>query len=91
MTSNVGSDLIKRDSNLGFSVTSDEEQSHEDAYQRMKDKVLNELKKYSVKKIIVIDPNDLGTIKSIKNYKCRIIKQKKPNINFIQVNFIILI
>ena len=41
-------------------------------------KVLNELKKYSVKKIIVIDPNDLGTIKSIKNYKCRIIKQKKP-------------
>ena len=44
MTSNVGSDLIKRDSNLGFSVTSDESQSHEDAYQRMKDKVLNELK-----------------------------------------------
>tara|TARA_B100000029_G_scaffold515521_1_gene623051 strand:- start:4995 stop:7499 length:2505 start_codon:yes stop_codon:yes gene_type:complete len=44
MTSNVGSDLIKRDSNLGFSVTSDEVQSHEDAYQRMKDKVLNELK-----------------------------------------------
>ena len=44
MTSNVGSDLIKRDSNLGFSVTSDEEQSHEDSYQRMKDKVLNELK-----------------------------------------------
>ena len=44
MTSNVGSDLIKRDSNLGFSVTSDEEQSSEDAYKRMKDKVLNELK-----------------------------------------------
>ena len=44
MTSNVGSDLIKRDSNLGFSVTSDEDQSHEDSYQRMKDKVLNELK-----------------------------------------------
>ena len=44
MTSNVGSDLIKRDSNLGFSVTNDEEQSSEDAYKRMKDKVLNELK-----------------------------------------------
>ena len=44
MTSNVGSDLIKRDSNLGFSVTSDEDQSLEDSYQRMKDKVLNELK-----------------------------------------------
>ena len=44
MTSNVGSDLIKRDSGLGFSVTSDEVHSQEDAYLRMKDKVLNELK-----------------------------------------------
>ena len=44
MTSNVGSDLIKRDSNLGFSITHDEAQSHEDRYKRMKDKVLSELK-----------------------------------------------
>ena len=44
MTSNVGSDLIKRDSSLGFSVTSDEVHNQEDAYLRMKDKVLNELK-----------------------------------------------
>ena len=44
MTSNVGSDLIKRDSALGFAVTQDEAQTHEDRYRRMKDKVLNELK-----------------------------------------------
>ena len=44
MTSNVGSDLIKRDSNLGFSIAQDEVQTHEDRYKRMKDKVLSELK-----------------------------------------------
>ncbi len=44
MTSNVGSDLIKRDSSLGFSITHDEAQTHEDRYKRMKDKVLSELK-----------------------------------------------
>ena len=44
MTSNVGSDLIKRDSNLGFTLAQDEVQTHEDRYKRMKDKVLSELK-----------------------------------------------
>ncbi|MBH76706.1 MAG: NDP-hexose 4-ketoreductase [Dehalococcoidia bacterium] len=44
MTSNVGSDLIKRDSSLGFAISQDEAQTHEDRYKRMKDKVLNELK-----------------------------------------------
>ena len=44
MTSNVASDLIKRDSGLGFTRTGDEAQSLEDKYQRMKDKVLSELK-----------------------------------------------
>ncbi len=44
MTSNVGSDLIKRDSSLGFAISHDETQTHEDRYKRMKNKVLNELK-----------------------------------------------
>ena len=44
MTSNVGSDLIKRDSAMGFHVASDEVKSQDDRYQRMKDKVLTELK-----------------------------------------------
>jgi ATP-dependent Clp protease ATP-binding subunit ClpC len=44
MTSNVGSDLIKKDSGLGFSTAQDEAKTGEDRYQRMKDKVLTELK-----------------------------------------------
>jgi len=44
MTSNVGSDLIKRDSSLGFSKSSEDSKSAEDRYGRMKDKVLGELK-----------------------------------------------
>ncbi|GBD22465.1 Negative regulator of genetic competence ClpC/MecB [bacterium HR29] len=45
MTSNVGSDLIKRDSQLGFAVSSKEEaKTHEERYKRMKEKVLAELK-----------------------------------------------
>ncbi|MEJ5220609.1 MAG: ATP-dependent Clp protease ATP-binding subunit [Tepidiforma sp.] len=44
MTSNVGSDLIKKDSALGFATTTDEVKTHEERYQRMKDKVLAELK-----------------------------------------------
>jgi len=44
MTSNVGSDLIKRDSNLGLTRGGNEVQSLEDRYGRMKEKVLGELK-----------------------------------------------
>jgi len=44
MTSNVGSDLIKKDSGLGFATAQDEVKSGEDRYARMKDKVLTELK-----------------------------------------------
>ena len=40
-------------------------------------KVLNELKKFSVKKIIVIPKNDILTFKSAKKYNCKIIFQKK--------------
>ena len=46
MTSNLGSDLIKRETALGFSIKSDEAQSEKQAYERMKDKVLNEVKKF---------------------------------------------
>ena len=40
-------------------------------------KVLNELKKFSVKKIIVIPKNDILTFRSAKKYDCKIIFQKK--------------
>ena len=46
MTSNLGSDLIKRETSLGFSIKSDEAQSDESSYQRMKDKVMDEVKRF---------------------------------------------
>jgi ATP-dependent Clp protease ATP-binding subunit ClpC len=45
MTSNVGSDLLKRDSTLGFTTKLDDVKTDEDNYRKLKDKVLNELKK----------------------------------------------
>ena len=46
MTSNLGSDLIKRETAMGFSIKSDEAQGAKQAYERMKDKVLNEVKRF---------------------------------------------
>jgi glycosyltransferase involved in cell wall biosynthesis len=40
-------------------------------------KVLNEIKKINCKKIIILEKSDKKTIQAIKNYKCKIIKQKK--------------
>jgi ATP-dependent Clp protease ATP-binding subunit ClpC len=44
MTSNVGSDLIRRETSMGFSVKTDEAKTAEQQYSKMKDKVLNEMK-----------------------------------------------
>ena len=46
MTSNLGSDLIKRETTLGFSIKSDDAQSADSSYQRMKDKVMDEVKRF---------------------------------------------
>ena len=46
MTSNLGSDLIKRDTSLGFAVKSDQAQTDHQAYERMKDKVMEEVKRF---------------------------------------------
>ena len=46
MTSNLGSDLIKRETSLGFSIKSDGAQSEESSYERMKDKVMDEVKRF---------------------------------------------
>ena len=46
MTSNVGSDLLRRETTIGFAHSSrDEVKTAEEAYQKLKDKVLGELKK----------------------------------------------
>ncbi|MEA2641777.1 MAG: ATP-dependent Clp protease ATP-binding subunit ClpC [Chloroflexota bacterium] len=44
MTSNVGTEAIRKDSRMGFALTVDEEKAKEAEYERMKDKVLGELK-----------------------------------------------
>ena len=46
MTSNLGSDLIKRETTLGFSIKSDDAQTADSSYQRMKDKVMDEVKRF---------------------------------------------
>ena len=46
MTSNLGSDLIKRETSMGFNIKSDEAQTDESSYQRMKDKVMEEVKRF---------------------------------------------
>ena len=46
MTSNLGSDLIKREMSLGFSTKTEEAHTEKQAYERMKDKVMNEVKRF---------------------------------------------
>ncbi|MEX2375918.1 MAG: AAA family ATPase, partial [Dehalococcoidia bacterium] len=45
MTSNVGSDLIRKDARVGFATTQDEIKNAEDAYKRMKARVEEEMKR----------------------------------------------
>ena len=46
MTSNLGSDLIKRESAVGFAVKSDRARTDKSAYERMKDKVMEEVRRF---------------------------------------------
>ena len=39
-------------------------------------KVLEEIKNFKCKKLIILGRSDTATIRSIRNYKCKIIKQK---------------
>ena len=45
MTSNIGAELIRKGTSLGFNVKTDEVKSQEQAYNDMKEKVINEVKK----------------------------------------------
>jgi ATP-dependent Clp protease ATP-binding subunit ClpC len=46
MTSNIGSDLIKRDTSLGFAMKTEDGASSDQKYQRMKNKVMDEVKRF---------------------------------------------
>jgi len=45
MTSNIGAELIRKGTAIGFAARGDEAKTREDAYERMKEKLLGELKK----------------------------------------------
>jgi len=45
MTSNIGAELIRKGSALGFAVGSDEAKTQQQSYERMKEKLLGEMKK----------------------------------------------
>jgi len=46
MTSNLGSDLIRKEMAIGFSLKTDEAKSAQQSYERMKEKVLDEVKRF---------------------------------------------
>ena len=46
MTSNIGSDLIRQDRSIGFSARSEGAQDEKEKYDRMKDNVLDEVKRF---------------------------------------------
>ncbi|HXV98876.1 MAG TPA: AAA family ATPase, partial [Anaerolineae bacterium] len=45
LTSNVGADLIKRETSLGFGVKKDDKIGEDDAYQKMRKKVVSEMER----------------------------------------------
>ncbi len=45
LTSNVGADLIKRETSLGFNIKRDEKQTEEDIYKKMQKKVMSDLER----------------------------------------------
>jgi len=45
MTSNIGAELLTRETSLGFAISRDEVKAAEDSYKKMKEKLLNELKR----------------------------------------------
>ncbi|MFN3974754.1 MAG: AAA family ATPase, partial [Dehalococcoidia bacterium] len=46
MTSNLGSDLIRRETTMGFQVKKEEARTFQESYERMKEKVTNEVKRF---------------------------------------------
>ena len=46
MTSNLGSDLIKRETSVGFAAKAENARTDQSAYERMKDKVMEEVRRF---------------------------------------------
>ena len=72
MTSNLGSDLIKRETSVGFAVKADNARTDQSAYERMKDKVMEEVRRFfkpeflnRIDSTVVFHQLDKGEILSI--------------------------
>ncbi|MBI3941925.1 MAG: ATP-dependent Clp protease ATP-binding subunit [Chloroflexi bacterium] len=80
MTSNVGATVIKRETVLGFQASKDEVRTEAEAYDRMREKVLTELKRTfrpeflnRVDKVIVFRPLKREEIKQIVAVQLRLL------------------
>ena len=83
MTSNLGSDLIKRDTSLGFGVKSESAQSSQQSYERMKDKVMDEVKRFfrpeflnRIDATVVFHQLDQDQIHSIVDLMIKLVQQE---------------
>ncbi len=83
MTSNLGSDLIKRDTTLGFGVKSETAQSSQQSYERMKDKVMDEVKRFfrpeflnRIDATVVFHQLDQDQIHAIVDLMIRLVQQE---------------
>ncbi|MFO8143649.1 MAG: ATP-dependent Clp protease ATP-binding subunit [Dehalococcoidales bacterium] len=83
MTSNIGAELIRKGSSIGFSVTSDEEKNRQQDYERMKDKLLGELKKTfrpeflnRIDGVVVFHPLNKEHIRSIVDLMLAVVTER---------------
>jgi len=83
MTSNIGAELIRKGSTLGFAVSSDETKNRQQDYERMKEKLLGELKKTfrpeflnRVDGVIVFHPLNKEHIRKIVDLMLAIITER---------------
>ena len=83
MTSNIGAELIRKGSSIGFSVSSDEEKNRQQDYERMKDKLLGELKKTfrpeflnRIDGVVVFHPLNKEHIRSIVDLMLAVVTER---------------
>jgi ATP-dependent Clp protease ATP-binding subunit ClpC len=83
MTSNVGSDLIRKEQVLGFATKRDEAQTFQEQYERMKDKVLQAMKQVfrpeflnRLDAVVVFHPLTKEHIRQIVEKEIREIEQR---------------
>lgn len=90
MTSNIGADLIQRDSSFGFAVKKDEAKTQEEAYNKMREKLMGELKHLfrpeflnRIDAIVVFRSLTKDDIRNIVDVQLRLLKPRLEEHNLI--------